>query len=89
MVRGRVLVDRGPTTYETDDDFWDDLVNMYRRLHTIEIPKARVRVSAAGAVVEAVTDHEGYFEVELEAARLPLLAAPLQAVELEAPRAVG
>lgn len=26
MVRGRVLVDRGPTTYESDDDFWDDLV---------------------------------------------------------------
>lgn len=82
LLRGRVLVDRGPTEYESDDDFWDDLVNMYRRLHTTEIPKARVRVSAVGAVAEVVTDHEGYFEVELEAADRPF-SPPLQPVELE------
>lgn len=82
LLRGRVLVDRGPTEYESDDDFWDDLVNMYRRLHTTEIPKARVRVSAVGAVAEVVTDHEGYFEVELEAADRPF-SPPLQAVYLE------
>ena len=82
LLRGRVLVDRGPTEYESDDDFWDDLVNMYRRLHTTEIPKARVRVSAVGAVAEVVTDHEGYFEVELEAADRPF-SPPLQAVDLE------
>lgn len=82
LLRGRVLVDRGPTEYESDDDFWDDLVNMYRRLHTTEIPKARVRVSAVGAVAEVVTDHEGYFEVELEAADCPF-SPPLQAVDLE------
>jgi len=82
LLRGRVLVDRGPTTYESDDDFWDDLVNMYRRLHTTEIPGARVRVSAHGATVEAVTDHEGFFEVELESAGLPF-TAPVQWVEVE------
>jgi phosphatidate phosphatase APP1 len=82
VVRGRVLVDRGPTTYESNDGFWDDLVNMYRRLHTTEIPGARVKVSAEGASAEAVTDREGYFELELEAAGQPF-SAPIQRVEVE------
>jgi phosphatidate phosphatase APP1 len=82
LLKGRVLVDRGPTRTESDDDFWDDLVNMYRRLHTTEIPGARVRVSAAGAVAEVVTDHEGYFDVELKAASRPF-SSPRQPVELE------
>lgn len=29
LLKGRVLVDKVPTEYESDDDFWDDLVNMY------------------------------------------------------------
>ena len=82
ILRGRVLVDRGPTTHASDDDFWDDLVNMYRRLHTTEIPGARVRVSASGAAVEAVTDHEGYFEAELHSVREPF-ASPVQPVRVE------
>jgi len=82
MLKGRVLVDNGQTEYESDDDFWDDLVNMYRRLNTTEIPGARVRVSAAGAVTEVVTDDEGYFDVELEAINQPF-ASPRQAVTLE------
>jgi len=56
LIKGRVLVDNGPTEYESDDDLWDDLVNMYRRLDTTEIPGARVRVSAAGTVTEVETD---------------------------------
>lgn len=82
MLKGRVLVDNGQTEYESDDDFWDDLVNMYRRLNTTEIPGARVRVSAAGATTEAVTDEEGYFDVELEAINQPF-ASPRQEVTLE------
>ena len=82
IMRGRVLVDRGPTAHESDDDFWDDLVNMYRRLHTTEIPGARVRVSASGASVEVITDHEGYFEAELRALGQPF-ASPMQQVRVE------
>lgn len=82
LLRGRVLVDRGPTKYESDDDFWDDLVNMYRRLHTTEIPGARVKVSASGAAAEAVTDSEGFFEVELGAAGQPF-SSPIQRVDVE------
>lgn len=82
VLRGRVLVDRGPTKHESDDDFWNDLVNMYRRLHTTEIPGARVKVSASGATAEAVTDSEGFFEVELEAAGQSF-SAPIQRVDLE------
>jgi len=82
LLRGRVLVDRGPTLSEQDDDFWDDLGNMYRRLHTTEIVGARVRASAAGASAEALTDTEGYFEVELPAADREF-SAPIQEVDLE------
>ncbi len=82
FLKGRVLVDRGSTTWESDDDAWDDLVNMYRRLHTTEIPGARVRASAAGAVVEVTTDHEGFFDVELEATGEPF-SPPRQTVDLE------
>jgi len=82
LLKGRVLVDRGPTEYETEDDLWDDLVNMYRRLNTTEIPGARVRVSAAGATTEAVTDDEGYFDVELEAVDQSF-SPPRQEVTLE------
>jgi phosphatidate phosphatase APP1 len=82
LLKGRVLVDRGPTVSEDDDDFWDDLGNMYRRLHTTEIPGARVRISAAGASSEAVTDEEGFFELELRAAGEPF-SAPRQSIELE------
>ena len=82
LFKGRVLVDRGPTTYESEDDLWDDLVNMYRRLNTTEIPDARVRVSAAGATAEVVTDDEGYFDVELEARDQPF-SYPRQPVDLE------
>ena len=82
LLKGRVVVDRGPTEYESDDEFWDNLVNMYRRLNTTEIPGARVRVSAAGAVAEVVTDDEGYFDVELEATEQPF-SSPRQEVSLE------
>lgn len=88
FLKGRVLVDRGSTTWESDDDFWDDLVNMYRRLHTTEIPGARVTASAAGAVAEVVTDQEGYFDVELEAVDQPF-SSPRQRVELELLEPVG
>lgn len=82
LLKGRVLVDRGPTESKSDDDFWDDLVNMYRRLHTTEIPGARVKATAAGATAEAVTDDEGYFDIQLEAADEPF-SDPLQHVALE------
>lgn len=82
LLRGRVLVDRGPTVSQEDDEFWDDLVNMYRRLHTTEIPDARVRIEAAGVVAQAVTDEEGYFELELTAASQSF-SAPRQSIDLE------
>lgn len=88
MLKGRVLVARKSTRYESDDDFWDDLVNMYRRLNTTEIPGARVKVSAAGVVIETMTDEEGYFDVELDAAE-QAFSPPFQPVELELMGAEG
>lgn len=82
LLRGRVLVYRDPPRFKSDDDFWDNLVNMYRRMHTTEIPGARVRASAAGSVTEVVSDDEGFFEVELDAADQPF-SSPRQQVELE------
>ena len=88
LLKGRVLVHREPPDFQSDDDFWDDLVNMYRRLNTTEIPGARVRVSAAGVSAEVLTDDEGYFDVELEAGERPF-SSPRQQVALELIEPVG
>lgn len=62
---GRVLAERpqgGPTE---DDGWWDNLLNTYRRFESDEVPDVDVTVRFRGAEVQARTNHEGYYEVEL------------------------
>jgi len=66
FLKGRVLQDQGVKIREQDAPLWDNLVNMYRRFATDEVPKARVQVSLGDLHPVAVTDREGYFEVEIE-----------------------
>lgn len=63
-LRGRVLQDKGEQTATDRDGVWRNLVNMYRRFETDEIPGAQVRIRCAGATQDATTDDEGYFTVE-------------------------
>jgi phosphatidate phosphatase APP1 len=79
---GRVLEDEGFAPAKSADRVWRNLVNMYKRFETDEVPGARVRARFQGISSEAITDNEGYFYFELRPRR-PMGAHPWQRVELE------
>ncbi len=65
-VKGRVLVDKGVTQSDIQDTTWQNLLNMYRRFHSDEIPNARVQLELQGQQYEVTTDVEGYFVLNME-----------------------
>lgn len=65
-LRGRVLEDRGITSAAEDDSTWDNVLNMWRRARSIEIPYARVRARYGDQVQEVTANVEGFFEVWIE-----------------------
>jgi phosphatidate phosphatase APP1 len=75
-LRGRVLEDEGVREATDNDSLWDNLLNMYRRLESDEIPFARVRIYFQEEAVDVVADDEGYFTGQFSP------AAPLDAGEL-------
>ncbi|MEM2126560.1 MAG: phosphatase domain-containing protein [Candidatus Methanosuratincola sp.] len=82
-LKGRVLEDKGISAPQDDDSLWDNLINMYRRFESDEIPYARVLARINGIEQEVVTDIEGFFEIEIELTE-PLPDDKLwQPVELE------
>ncbi|MCJ8166229.1 DUF2183 domain-containing protein [Pontibacter sp. E15-1] len=87
-VKGRVLVNKGITRSEEDDTLWENLLNMYRRFESDEIPNARVQLTLQGRKHEITTDAEGYFVINIEpAAPLELedIWHPIQLRLVEAP----
>jgi phosphatidate phosphatase APP1 len=60
---GRVLEDKGITQAMENDTLWDNLVNMYKRFETDEIPYAKVLARFRGDEVEITANIEGFFEV--------------------------
>jgi phosphatidate phosphatase APP1 len=83
---GRVLEDEGFRPARSADRAWRNLVAMYKRFESDEVPGARVRARHGAAETEAVADREGYFSVELATGAGN---GPWREVELEllAPRA--
>ncbi|WP_299757718.1 phosphatase domain-containing protein [uncultured Pontibacter sp.] len=65
-VKGRVLVDKGIRLSEENDTTWENLLNMYRRFESDEIPNARVALCLQGQQHEITTDAEGYFVLNLQ-----------------------
>lgn len=65
-VKGRVLVDKGIRQSEENDTTWENLLNMYRRFESDEIPNARVQLTLQGQQYEITTDAEGYFVLNLQ-----------------------
>ncbi len=82
LLSGRVLEDEGFTASGDADTVWQNLVNMYRRFETDEVPGARIRAVFQGVEHEVVTDREGYYSVEINPVR-PLESRPWHEVELE------
>jgi phosphatidate phosphatase APP1 len=82
LVAGRVLEDEGFAPSGSADRIWRNVINMYRRFESDEVPGARVRARFHGIASETTTDEEGYFQFAIEPiARLN--TNPWQEVELE------
>mgnify|MGYP001344822247 CR=1 FL=1 len=75
-LKGRALRQRNPITGADNDNLWDDLIDLYRRANSDEIPSVRILAHAGGQTLELRSDAEGYFELDLPG------AAP-DSVELE------
>ncbi|RDV13941.1 DUF2183 domain-containing protein [Pontibacter diazotrophicus] len=65
-VKGRVLVNKGITRSEENDTLWENILNMYRRFESDEIPNARVQLTQEEQHYEITTDMEGYFVLNIE-----------------------
>jgi phosphatidate phosphatase APP1 len=70
-IKGRVLADNGLTAPTEKDKILQNLINMYRRFESDEIPNARLRVFFQEEEHTVTTDAEGYFVLNL-APRIPL-----------------
>lgn len=85
ILRGRAVADHNVTPATDDDTIWHNLLNMYRRFTTREIPFAEVRARFGEDEETAQADEEGFFEIRL-APNTPLPAGSLwHEVELELP----
>jgi phosphatidate phosphatase APP1 len=82
LLNGRVLEDEGFAPSRSADSTWQNLINMYKRFETDEVPGARIRALFQGVQKEVLADHEGYFSFEVDPAK-PLDSRPWQEVELE------
>jgi phosphatidate phosphatase APP1 len=80
---GRVLEGEPIPRASESDTAWRNLLHTLRRLETDEIPAARVRASAGGAVQEVVADEEGYFRVTLEVSGPPAPGPLWRPIELQ------
>lgn len=66
FMKGRLLEERGITEIEDQDTVWKNILNMYQRFQSEEIPGARLRAQFYDQVQEVVTDDEGYFELHFQ-----------------------
>jgi phosphatidate phosphatase APP1 len=65
-IKGRVLKDKGIVKATDKDTILRNLISMYKRLTTAEIPNARLKVNFQNRQHFAITDEEGYFTLELK-----------------------
>lgn len=63
-MHGRVLTNPPKDLPSVDDNWWDNLSNMYQRFESDEVPWVKVEIDFAGNTHQVVTDEEGYFHLE-------------------------
>jgi phosphatidate phosphatase APP1 len=61
-VKGRVLKDKGVKLAEENETVLKNILSMYRRFNTDEMPFAKVSLEFLSIHAESETDKEGYFE---------------------------
>ena len=81
-IQGRVVSHTPIGASRETDTHWRNLLLMYRRLRSVEVPGARVRVTYDGTTTELRADEEGYFRAWIESRATPSFAAIWQDVGL-------
>jgi phosphatidate phosphatase APP1 len=66
-LKGRVLIDKGIRTDETDGR-WKNLVNTFKRFNSDEVPNAKLRARIRETSTTLTTDQEGFFEEDIKLA---------------------
>lgn len=66
FLKGRVLEDKGIQSAQDNDSIWENLVNMYKRFGSSEIPYAKVRVRFQDVDQVVTADEEGFFETWIQ-----------------------
>jgi phosphatidate phosphatase APP1 len=64
-VKGRVLKDKGIRESKGSDSLWNNLLNMYKRFESDEVPNAELNVSLRNRNYTTTTDKEGYFSTHI------------------------
>src|SRR5688500_7403908 len=64
VLKGRVLEDRA-VVVNKDDSRWQNLINIYKRFETNEVPNAHLKARFQDFETETFTDYEGYFNLEI------------------------
>ena len=62
-IKGRVLEEKTIPKSSDQDSIWKNLVSMYKRFESDEVPHARLSVNFQNKLYEVTTDDEGYFTV--------------------------
>jgi phosphatidate phosphatase APP1 len=63
-IKGRVLEDKQITQSTAKDSIWNNLLSMYKRFDSDEVPGAVLQVTFDGSDHRVVADNEGYFTIE-------------------------
>jgi phosphatidate phosphatase APP1 len=82
-LKGRVLEEGGLERWQHRAGLGSNLMRMFHRFESDEIPDARIRASFGGRAVETASDEEGYFDVALDDLAAIEEGEPWQMVELE------
>jgi phosphatidate phosphatase APP1 len=64
-VKGRVLKDKKIRRATDKDTVWNNILSMYKRFESDEVPGARLRLEFQGKEYFITTDKEGYFTIDL------------------------
>ena len=64
-IKGRVLEKEGIAPRAEGGSLWKNVVNMYRRFESDEIPNAKLEASIEDCQKEIIANEEGFFEAEL------------------------
>ena len=64
-IKGRVLEDKGIRKSSESDSVWSNLLSMYKRFESDEVPHAKLKIDFQEKSYSVMSDHEGYFTLDL------------------------